>query len=247
LLSAPPPAANNRLLELLPSKDRQRLLAASRHVELKFGDVLREPGQRIRYVYFPTGSSISLLAPSDGDETLEVAIIGDEGVLGVSVAFGISVGSQRALVNVGGTAWRIAAAPFCREFERSAALRLILSRYTYVVMSQISHTAVCANFHEVAARLARWLLVTGDRARSDTFHITQELISAMLGVRREGVNRAASLLQERKLIRYARGRLTILDRHALQAAACGCYSAARSAYLLQYPGISRPKPLGRRA
>jgi hypothetical protein len=247
LASASRPAANNRLLELLPPKDRQRLLAASQQVELKFGDVLREPGQRIRHVYFPTGSSISLLAPANADATLEVAIISDEGALGISVAFGINVGSHRALVNVGGSAWRIPAALFCREFERSPGLRLTVSRYTYVVMAQISHTAVCVNFHEVAARLARWLLVTSDRARSDTFHITQELISELLGVRREGVNRAASLLQERKLIRYARGRLTILDRHALQAAACSCYAAARSAYLLQYPGVSRTKPLRRRA
>jgi CRP-like cAMP-binding protein len=219
------------------------LLAAAAHVELKFGDVLREPGQRFRHVYFPTSCSISLLAPSDAGATLEVAVIGDEGVLGVSVAFGVNIGSQRALVNVGGSAWRIAAAAFCREFHRSPGLQRILNRYTYVVMSQMSHTAVCASFHEVAARLACWLLVTGDRAHSDTFLITQELISTMLGVRREGVNRAASLLQERKLIRYARGRLTILDRRALQATACGCYPAARSAYRLQYPGISRRKPL----
>jgi CRP-like cAMP-binding protein len=237
-----PPVTKNRLLEALPRRDREHLLAACEPVELKSADVLREPGQRIRHVYFPTGSSISLIAPTAAGASLEVAVIGDEGVLGVSVAFGIDRGSQRALVNGAGTAWRIAAPAFCREFERNPRLRRLLSRYIYVVLAQLSQTAVCTNFHDVAARLARWLLVTGDRAHSNQFHITQGLISAMLGVRREGVSHAASLLRRRKLIRYTRGHLTILDRRGLQAAACECYLAARSAYLLRYPGITRHQP-----
>jgi CRP-like cAMP-binding protein len=232
-------AARNRLVELLPPRDRKRLLAACDQVELKYAHVLREPGQRIRYVYFPAGGSISLISPTVAGDSLEVAVIGDEGAFGISVAFGINVGSQRALVNTAGTAWRIAAAPFCRQFDRSKQMRRLLSRYLYVVMAQMSQTAVCTSFHDVSARLARWLLVTSDRAHSDQFYITQELISAMLGVRREGVNRAASLLQERELIRYVRGHLTILNRRSLQAAACKCYLAARSAHLLQYPGVTR--------
>jgi len=232
-------AAKNRLLQALPRRDRHRLLAACEPVELKFADVLREPGQRIRYVYFPTGGSISLIAPTATGAGLEVAVIGDEGVLGVSVAFGINIGSQRALVNGAGTAWRIAAPPFCREFERSPRLRRVLSRYIYVVMAQLSQSAVCTSFHDVTARFARWLLVTGDRGHSNQFYITQEAISAMLGVRRQGVNHAASLLRQRKLIRYTRGHLTILDRRGLQAAACDCYLAARKAYLLRYPEITR--------
>ncbi len=232
------PVAKNRLLELLPRRDRERVLAACEPVELKSAEVLREPGQRIRHVYFPAGSSISLIASTAADESLEVAVIGDEGVLGVSVAFGINMGSQRALVNGAGTAWRIAAPTFCREFERNPQLRRLLNRYVYVVMAQLSQTAVCTNFHDVTARLARWLLVTGDRARSNQFYITQELISAMLGVRRQGVNHSASLLRQRKLIRYTRGHVTILDRRGLQAAACECYLAARNAYLLRYPGIA---------
>jgi hypothetical protein len=158
------PVVKNRLLELLPRQDRERILAACDSVELKFADVLREPGHRIRHVYFPTGSSISLIAPASAGASVEVAVIGDEGVLGVSVAFGIIMGSQRALANADGTAWRIAARPFCREFERNPRLRRLLSRYIYVVMAQLSQTAVCTNFHEVTARLARWLLVTADRA-----------------------------------------------------------------------------------
>jgi CRP-like cAMP-binding protein len=236
--SASPSAAKNRLLELLPRQVRRRLLEECEQVDVAFGEVLREPGQRIDHVYFPTGGTFSLVAPVDAGVGLEVAVIGDEGVLGVSVAFGIDVGSHRTLVNRAGTAWRIAAAPFCREFERSPRLRRLLNRYIYVVMAQLSQAAVCAHFHDVAARLSRWLLLTGDRAHSDQFHITQEWISTMLGVRREGVTRAAAVLQERKLIRYTRGHLTILDRRGLQGAACGCYLPARNAYLLNYPGIS---------
>jgi CRP-like cAMP-binding protein len=233
------PAAKNRLLELLPRQDRQRLLAACQPIELKSAEVLREPGQRIRHVYFPAGSAVSLLAPTAAGNTLEVAVIGDEGVLGISVAFGINIGSQRALVNRAGPAWRMPAPVFCREFERSARLRRLLSRYIYVVMAQLAQTAVCSSFHDVTARLARWLLVTGDRARSEKLHVTQEMISAMLGVRREGVNHAAASLRERRLISYSRGQLTILDRCGLQAAACACYLHATNARLLRYPGITR--------
>ena len=215
------------------------MLAACEPVELKSAEVLREPGQRIRHVYFPAGSSVSLLAPTAAGNTLEVAVIGAEGVLGISVAFGINMGSQRAVVNRAGPAWRISAPLFCREFARSPRLRRLLSRYIYVVMAQLAQTAVCSNFHDVTARLARWLLVTGDRADSEKFYITQEVISAMLGVRREGISHAASSLRERKLISYTRGQLTILDRCGLQAAACACYLHATNARLLRYPGITR--------
>ena len=237
-LITPPHAAKNRLLELLPCRERQRVLAACEPVELKSAEVLREPGKRFHHVYFPAGGSISLVAPTSAGTSLEVAVIGDEGVLGVSVAFGIDVGSHRALVSRAGSAWRIAAPSFCREFKRNPRMRWLMSRYTYVVMAQLSQAAVCTNFHDVSARLARWLLITGDRAHSEQLYVTQELISAILGVRREGISHAASSLRERRLIRYARGRLTILDREGLRAAACECYSAARKAHLLQYPGIT---------
>jgi CRP-like cAMP-binding protein len=237
-MSNPPRlAVKNRLLEILPSADRERLLAECQRVELDVGEVLREPGEPITEVYFPTGSCISLIAPTE-TSSLEVAVIGEEGVLGVSVALGINASSQRALVNTAGGAWRIAAAPFCLQFDSNPRLARLLCRYVYVVMAQFSQTAVCTNFHDVTARLARWLLVTGDRTHSENFKATQELISAMLGVRREGVSVAASLLQKRKLIRYARGHVSIVDRAGLEAAACGCYPAARNAYLLHYPGAA---------
>jgi CRP-like cAMP-binding protein len=227
----------NRILETLPRQDREHLLSACERVELRSGAVLREPGQRIRHVYFPAGSSLSLIALTTAG-SLEVAVIGDEGVLGVSVAFGISKGAQRVLVNRAGAAWRISAPRFCHEFEGNPRLQRLLNRYIYVVIAQLSQTAVCTAFHDVPARLARWLLVTGDRAQSDQFYATHKVISAMLGVRREGVSQAASFLRQRRLIRYVRGHLTILDRRGLQAAACECYLPGRNAYLLRYAGIT---------
>ena len=220
----------NRLLEALPRKDRERLLESCEHVELKLSDVLLEPKQRIRYVFFPTGSIISLITPIDANARLEVGLVGYEGVLGTSLVLGVNVARQRALVQGSGTALRIKAAPFCRELERSLPLRRGLNRYLYVTLCQVALTAACTHFHVVEARLARWLLMTCDRAHSDQFYITQEFMSYMLGVRRAGVTAAAGLLRERKLIRYSRGQITILNRRGLQGAACTCYAAARDAY-----------------
>jgi len=225
-----PRPAKNRLLEALPRQDREQLLARGERVELRSADVLCECEERIRFVFFPTGSIISLLTCVDAKASLEVGIVGDEGMLGTSLLPGVNVSPQRAMVQRAGTAWRIRAAPFSRELERSAPLRRELGRYLYVVQRQLARTAVCTHFHGLDARLARWLLTTGDRVHSDQFYITQGFMSSMLGVRRAGVNRAAGLLQDRELIRYSRGHLSILDRRGLQAAACECYAAAKETY-----------------
>lgn len=225
-----PSAAKNRLLEAIPHPIRERLLAHGEHISLDFADMLLELDQPIRHVFFPTGGLISLIMPVDSGATLEVGRIGDEGMLGLPLMLGVKVAQLRALVQGPGAAWRIGAAPFCRELERSLALRQILHRYLHLTVWHLRQTAVCAHFHLVNARLARWLLMTGDQVHSDEFYITQEFISSMLGVRRSGVNRAASSLQERKLIRYTRGRLSILDRPALEAAACGCYAEGKAVY-----------------
>jgi CRP-like cAMP-binding protein len=220
----------NLLIEALPRRDRDRLLENCEPRELAVGDVLCELDEPIRHVFFPTGSFISQIAPIDAGASLEVGLVGFEGMLGTSLLLDVNIAPQRALVQGGGTAWQIKAAPFCRELQRSLPLRRLANRYLYVTLRQVAQTAGCTHFHIMGARLARWLLMTSDRAQADEFYITHEFMSLMLGVRREGVTAAAGLLQKAKLIEYARGNITILDRRGLKAAACSCYAEAKKTY-----------------
>lgn len=226
-----PANASNRLLASLPDKDRRRFLERCEIIELGFAELLSEPGEPIGHVYFPTDSFISLVSTiDDGRPSIEVGLVGDEGMLGITLILGVDISPLRAVVQGKGQALRMAAEPFCRELEHSPALKQQLKRYLYVLMRQFAQAAACMRFHVVEARLARWLLMSRDRAHSDEFHVTHEFLAYMLGVRRVGVTRAATALQQRRLISYRRGDMAILDRGGLEAAACGCYEADKATY-----------------
>ncbi len=214
---------SNRLLSALPRRDRERVLSRCAEVELVFGQVLYEQGDAVTQVYFPLDSFISLLTPGEGHASLEVGLVGNEGMLGVSLVLGVDATSMRGLVQGTGTALRLDAQIFQEELERCGQLRWHLNRYIYVLMNQFAQSTACTRFHVLVARLARWLLMTHDRAHADQFHVTHEFLSYMLGVRRVGVTNAAGMLQRQGLISYRRGDITVLDRPGLEAAACSCY------------------------
>jgi CRP-like cAMP-binding protein len=232
------PAAN-RLLAALPPRDQRRLLAGSERVELAMAQELYAPGARLTHAYFPLTAIISRIMEVDAGDYVEVGLIGDEGMFGVPLALGVHTSPVRAVVQGAGSALRMEAARFCDELARMPALQREVQRYVYVYLTQLSQSAGCTRFHVVEARLARWLLMTQDRAGSASFHITQEFLAFMLGVRRVGVTKAASALQERGFIRYRRGDITVIDRRGLKTAACGCYKADRRTYD-QYLGLPRP-------
>lgn len=206
------------------------MLSVLEPVKLVFGQVLYESEARIRYVYFPNDCFVSMLTGVDGDRAAEVGLIGSEGMIGLPVALGIAVSPFRAVVQGGGTAMRMKIADFRREFSESAALRRELFLFTHLLMIQIAQTAACNRFHRATQRMARWILMTSDRIRSNEFRITQEFLALMLGVRRVGISVAASNLRERKLMAYHRGSFTILDHRGLVAAACGCYKKVKDVY-----------------
>jgi len=220
----------NRLLDALPGDERERVLARCEPIELAFGEELCAAGERVRHVYFPVRSLISLIMPIDESSHLEVGLIGDEGMFGIPLALGMEISGVRVVVQVGGSALRMNADAFCAELARNAPLQAVMDRYVFVHLSQLAQATACTRFHLVEARLARCLLMTQDRVHANNFHLTQELLASVLGVRRVGVTKAASALQERGMIHYSRGDITVLDRRSLKNASCGCYKADRESY-----------------
>jgi CRP-like cAMP-binding protein len=220
----------NQLLTGLPQLLRGRLLGRLEPVELRLSQVLSKPGERMRHVFFPTRSFISLIVPLDGHAGLEVGLVGDEGMVGISSVLDIAVSPMHTLVQGAGEALRMETAAFINEIKRSPPLQQVLNRYLYVTLIQLAQSGACTRFHLVEARLARWLLMTRDRAHADEFYITHLFLSHMLGVRRAGITRAAGSLRQRKLIHYDRGVLTIIDAAGLEKAACSCYATHKKDY-----------------
>lgn len=213
----------NQLLATLPKNEYQRLLPQLEYVDLPFAEVLYEPGASNRHVYFPNNAIVSLLIKVADHAAIEVGIVGNEGMAGINVFMGVSTARYRAVVQGAGTALRMKAAALRKEASHVGSLHSLLRRYSHSLLTQATQSAACNRFHRVNTRLARWLLMTHDRLGTDEFRVTQEFMSNMLGVRREGVTGAAGILQRDQLISYSRGQVKILNRAGLEAVSCECY------------------------
>ena len=222
--------SSNLLVAGMPARDRAQLLAITQQVDLPFNEVLVEAGNPIRDVYFPVDCYISLINSVGDSATIEIGMVGREGMFGESLALGVTHSPFAAVVQGSGQALRMSAAAFVREHARSAAFGRVVNRYLYVSMKQFAQAASCTRYHFVEARLARWLLMTHDRAGAPQFHVTHKFLAWMLGVRRAGVTMAALSLQAKNLITYKRGDITILNRAGLEDAACPCYEAQNVIY-----------------
>jgi CRP-like cAMP-binding protein len=224
-------AAANALLASLPDADRERVTRACDTVALVTGQVLGEPRARMAHAYFPAGAVVSLSVGTAGNgDNLEVALVGREGMVGLPLLLGGSVSEVLATVTSPGQALRISAAALHAELEGSVPLAQRLHRYLLVSLAQMAQSAVCTRHHRLDRRLARWLLMAGDRVRLGELQATHESLATRLGVRRAGITRAANILQQASLIAYRRGMLTLLDRKGLEAVACACYAADTSSY-----------------
>lgn len=230
--SAPksPNPLENRLLAALPKEIYKRLLPSLEYVSFDLGEVVYESGGQMTHVYFPTSSIVSLLYLMTNGSTAEIGVVGYEGIVGIALFLGGDTTPNRAVVQSGGNAYRMKAEVLRKEFERGGELQFLLLRYTQALLTQISQTAVCNRLHTVEQQLCRWLLLSHDRLRSDRLVMTQDLISNMLGVRREGVTVAARHLKDRGLISYVRGTITMLDRTKLETAVCECYRVVKTEY-----------------
>jgi CRP-like cAMP-binding protein len=217
----------NHLLAALPPADLARLSPEMEFVALELGETLYETGSHLRHVYFPVSGVISLLIVTEDGGNAEIAVIGNDGCVGIALLLGGETTLDRAVVQIAGHAYRLPAEVVLREFKRGAAAQLLLLRYVQALMTQTAQTAVCNRHHTVEQQLCRWLLLTLDRVSSEHVVMTQELISNMLGVRRSGITQAARSLQQAGLIAYERGHIRVLNRAKLEARACECYAVVK--------------------
>jgi CRP-like cAMP-binding protein len=228
----------NHLLAVLPQAERERLLPHLESVPLPLGKALYESGDRMSHVYFPTTAIVSLLFVMENGASAEIAVVGNEGVVGIALFMGGETMPNRAVVQSAGHAYRLPGQLLKQEFDRSRAVQHLLLRYIQALITQMAQTAVCNRHHSVDQQLCRWLLLSLDRLPVNELTMTQELIANMLGVRREGVTEAAGRLQAAGLIRYSRGRITVLDRPGLEARVCECYEVVRKEFRRLLPDLT---------
>ncbi|MCV2360566.1 MULTISPECIES: Crp/Fnr family transcriptional regulator [Roseateles] len=236
-MGAPSNLRKNHLLDALPEPEWQRLLPHLESVDMPLGLVLYEPGSTLSHVYFPTSAIVSLLYVMQNGASAEIAVVGFEGLLGISLFMGGDSTPSRAVVQSAGQGLRMKAQAIKDEFKRSGPVMHLLLRYTQALITQMSQTAVCNRHHSLDQQLCRWLLLSLDRLRGQELVMTQELIANMLGVRREGVTESALKLSQAGLIRYARGHITVLDRPGLERRSCECYAVVKEEYKRLLPSI----------
>jgi CRP-like cAMP-binding protein len=223
-------AKRNDLLAALPDAELERWLPQIEAIDLPLGHVLYESGETVSHVYFPCSAIVSLLYVLENSASAEIAVVGNEGIVGISLFMGGGSSPNRAVVQSAGQGLRLDAQTLQEEFQRAGPVLHLLLRYTQALIAQMSQTAVCNRHHSLDQQLCRWLLLSLDRLPGDELVMTQQLISNMLGVRREGVTEAAMSLQAAGMIRYARGHITVLDRSALEKRSCECYRVVKKEY-----------------
>ena len=226
-MSTVPYPTQNHLLAALPTEVQQRIFPYLEETSMPIGTVLYEPGDRMRHVYFPTDSIVSLLYVMESGASAEISIVGNDGLVGISLFMGGESTSSRAIVQSAGTAFRLLGQRLIDEFNRHGELMSVVLRYTQALITQMAQTAVCNRHHTIDQQLCRWLLLSLDRLPSNHLVMTQELIANMLGVRREGVTEAAGRLQHLGVIAYKRGHIEVLDRPKLEELCCECYAVVK--------------------
>jgi CRP-like cAMP-binding protein len=229
-MTTPHDPKQNHLLAALPASEFERVAPHLQLVTLTLGEVLYESGGQLKHVYFPTNSIVSLLYVMQDGASAEIAVVGNEGILGISLFMGGETTPSRAVVQSEGVAYRLPAKSLKQEFNRAGPMMHLLLRYTQALITQMSQTAVCNRHHSIDQQLCRWLLLSIDRLTSDELTMTQELIANMLGVRREGVTEAAGKLRDAGIIEYSRGHIKVLDRRKLEQQVCECYAVVKKEF-----------------